>query len=322
MNTYIALDLEWNQSEDGKSGRVPGLPFEIIEIGAVKLDAQLNPLSEFHCVIKPKIYKRLHFRVSEVINIGIEELKKKGGDFEKLGREFLDWCFRFDEEGNPQEKPMFCTWGEADLTQLQRNMKYYGIENPFPYPFLYYDVQKLYALMTNGEKRPVVTLNKAVESLGIREDNEYHRALEDAQYTAKVMQKMDMLKFRDYLSLDYFRIPRTEDEEIYLVFPDYSKYVSRAFPGKEAGMKEKRVTDMICYQCSRMLKKPVPWFPVNQKQYLCLGYCPKHGFARGKLRIKNTSDGKIYFVKTTRLVDGDTAEEVQEKRKEARKKNR
>ena len=35
---YIVLDLEWNQSPRGKAGERFGLPFEIIEIGAVRLD--------------------------------------------------------------------------------------------------------------------------------------------------------------------------------------------------------------------------------------------------------------------------------------------
>ena len=34
---YIVLDLEWNQSPAGKSGENRAIPFEIIEIGALKL---------------------------------------------------------------------------------------------------------------------------------------------------------------------------------------------------------------------------------------------------------------------------------------------
>ena len=34
----IVFDLEWNQSPIGQAGEHPRMPFEIIEIGAVKLD--------------------------------------------------------------------------------------------------------------------------------------------------------------------------------------------------------------------------------------------------------------------------------------------
>ena len=38
--------------------------------------------------------------------------------------------------------PCFCTWGNMDLLELQRNMDYYHMENPFSKPLLYYDVQE------------------------------------------------------------------------------------------------------------------------------------------------------------------------------------
>ena len=34
---FIVLDLEWNQCPTGKSDTIGQLPFEIIEIGAIKL---------------------------------------------------------------------------------------------------------------------------------------------------------------------------------------------------------------------------------------------------------------------------------------------
>ena len=35
---YIVFDLEWNQSPYGKEGENPDMPFEIVEIGAVKMN--------------------------------------------------------------------------------------------------------------------------------------------------------------------------------------------------------------------------------------------------------------------------------------------
>ena len=48
----------------------------------------------------------------------------------------MEWC---------GESPFFCTWGSMDLTELQRNMVYHGMEIPFASPLLFYDVQKLYS---------------------------------------------------------------------------------------------------------------------------------------------------------------------------------
>ena len=38
---YVIFDLEWNQCPYGKEKENPKLPFEIIEIGAVKMDCLL-----------------------------------------------------------------------------------------------------------------------------------------------------------------------------------------------------------------------------------------------------------------------------------------
>ena len=43
---YVIFDLEWNQSPYGQSGEHPRMPFEIIEIGAVKLNDQFEIIDE------------------------------------------------------------------------------------------------------------------------------------------------------------------------------------------------------------------------------------------------------------------------------------
>ena len=75
---YIVFDLEWNQSAEGKECSVEHMPFEIIEIGAVKLNSQMKQVSEFHRLVQPKAYKEMHFKISEVTHMDMEELCKKG----------------------------------------------------------------------------------------------------------------------------------------------------------------------------------------------------------------------------------------------------
>ena len=327
MQTYIVLDLEWNQSTAGKAGSVSGLPFEIIEIGAVKLDENLNKIDEYTQIIRPVIYKKMHFHVSEVVHIGIDELRNEGELFVDVIDDFLDWC-------DLPSKPIFCTWGEMDLMQLQRNMLYHNIDptEVFPYPFLYYDVQKLYAKLypdtdVNSEPRPKMPpLDKATEEMGIVMEEDFHRALSDAKYTAEVMSHMHMEKVSRYLSLDYFRIPENKEEELYLLFPDYTKYVSRAFDTKEKLFSDSTVTDVICPRCNVRLKKRIPWFSSNQKQYQSLGYCSEHGNVKAKIRTKHTDDNRIFAVKTIKLVSQQRANDlalqknhVAEKRRERAK---
>ena len=44
---YIIFDLEWNQCPQGKTRENPKLPFEIIEIGAIKLNEQREEIGRF-----------------------------------------------------------------------------------------------------------------------------------------------------------------------------------------------------------------------------------------------------------------------------------
>ena len=44
---YVVFDLEWNQGNTGKEGEAKGIPFEIIEIGAVKLNADFEMTGQF-----------------------------------------------------------------------------------------------------------------------------------------------------------------------------------------------------------------------------------------------------------------------------------
>lgn len=48
MSNYIIFDLEWNQSAAGKETSLDHLPFEIFEIGAVKLNEKMEQVSQFH----------------------------------------------------------------------------------------------------------------------------------------------------------------------------------------------------------------------------------------------------------------------------------
>jgi len=306
MKNYIVLDLEWNQSAGGKEETVEHLPFEIIEIGAVKLNEALEEVEEFKRLIRPRIYPELHEKILEVTHMDQKTLMEEGCNFEEAVKEFLMWC---------GEEAVFCTWGSMDLTELQRNIAFYGILNPFPKPFLYYDVQKLYSLLY-GDGKDRQSLDIAVLELQVMEERPFHRALDDAHYTGRVMNQMDFDKVREYLSTDYYRLPENKEEEEYLV----SKYISRPFETKQDAIEDKTVTDLICCKCNRMLRKKIRWFSVNQKFYTALGSCPEHGNVKGKIRMRRSDDGRIYVVKTMRLVGEEDVREIYEKKEETKKK--
>mgnify|MGYP000396204952 CR=1 FL=1 len=80
---YIVMDLEWNQNPYGKSHCHTDLTFEIIEIGAVRVsDDRKTIVDSFQQVIKPRVFKKLHYKIQEITHFTEEELND-GKDFRK-----------------------------------------------------------------------------------------------------------------------------------------------------------------------------------------------------------------------------------------------
>ena len=72
---FIVFDLEWNQSPEGKKYSNRRLPFEIIEIGAVKLNERKETVDTFHRLIKPQVYNWIHNSIREVIHVNYKDLE-------------------------------------------------------------------------------------------------------------------------------------------------------------------------------------------------------------------------------------------------------
>lgn len=313
---YIVLDLEWNQSNTGMEEEAASLPFEIIEIGAIMLNNKGVMLDEFSRLIKPNVYLEMHQITSELIHLQMQELER-GKPFVQVAQEFLDWCGK--------EPYLFCTWGCLDLLELQRNMKFYHMAEMSDGPIAFLDVQKLFSLAyEDGKSR--CALEAAVDKKELEKDIPFHRAFSDAYYTAKIFklileEKPEVLK---NLSYDVFHPPMNRKAEIKAQFETYMKYISREFDSKADAFADREVSSSKCYLCHRNLRKKVKWFTPNGRHYYCLAYCEKHGYLKGKIRIRKSETGKIYIVKTTKLITQQEAEQIRERSlraKELRKRH-
>lgn len=310
---YIVLDLEWNQGvENLKEENY--LNFEVIEIGATKLNNDRAIISKFSQIIKPQVHHELHNITSKLIHMQMEELEN-GRPFVEVMQEFLEWCGK---------DYVFCTWGPLDLTELQKNMKYYGMEPLKSTPFRFYDVQKLFSMeFEDGKSRR--SLEYAVDYLEIEKDIPFHRAYSDAYYTGKVFERIRSGEVLEKYSYDIFNPPQNRKEEVTIIFSDYAKYISRVFDEKQEAMTDRGVTSCKCYLCHKNLKKKVRWFTPNGKHYYCVAICDIHGYMKGKIRIRKTDEDKIYIVKTTKFVGEEEVKKIeikQEHAKDIRKKRR
>ncbi|MBO7364828.1 MAG: exonuclease domain-containing protein [Lachnospiraceae bacterium] len=285
---YIMLDLEWNQAAY-KIDEEAEIPFEIIEIGAVKLDKNLVSVDEFQALIRPQVYPFLVRRTRQITGWTDKDLDTKGIYFEDACEAFLKWCGK---------DYIFCIWGTADLIQLERNMAYYDIPIPWKYPFKYLDVQKLFALQA-GEGKTRRALESVIDHFRIPMERPFHHAVDDAAYTAEVFRHIDRRHFESYYSVDYYKVPKNIFEEATFYFDTYSKYVSRSFPLKEEAVGNRRVREMYCFYCRKRLKRIVNWFSDAGRSYLALGECRAHGLMRGRIRIKQTENYDGFFAVRT-----------------------
>ena len=310
---YIVMDLEWNQCPSGKEDEVEKLPFEIFEIGAVKLDEDMNRLDSYSCYIKPQVYKELHYIAKGLTHVSMESLNA-GKTFADAVGEFIGWC---EKDGEYR----VCTWGTSDLVELQRNMRYFDISNPFSYPLFYYDVQKLFSIdREDGKSRRA--LETAVDMLGIEKDIDFHRAISDAEYTAKVMALIDMKKVSAYYSIDTYRTPKTVKEEIKVNYGTYEKYITKGYDTKEELVNNARLLATRCYLCGGTARKKIRWFTMNSKMHYCLAECRQHGYIKGRFRVREDEDGRFYASRVLKITDEAGAEEIRQRQSEVRKRRR
>ena len=309
---YIVFDLEWNQSPNGKQYSNQRLPFEIIEIGAVRVNSSsLEIKDSFHTLVRPSVYHWIHNSIHDVTHMNYRDLAD-GLPFPDAVRSFLKWC---------GEDFAFCTWGTQDLMELQRNMDYYRLLNLMPAPVVYVDVQMLFARLceTRGVCR---SLEYAIDFLNIEKEHGFHRALSDAQFTAEILCRFPAEEIPFSPSLDVYQHPAGRKEEYHIDFPDRTVYVSREFPSREKAMKDREVTSTRCPLCGHNARRTLRWFSPNGKICCSISSCQTHGEVTGYIRFMKTGENSCFAVKSLRCGDEEEAAEIRRRREALRMKRR
>ncbi|GAA4292553.1 3'-5' exonuclease [Anaerocolumna aminovalerica] len=185
---YIVFDLEFNQDipntiMDEKGSQIDKkvfYPFEIIQIGAVKLDSYYHSISTFNRFIRPTIYTRVSPFISELTGITTEQLLAEE-IFPDVYMAFLDFIGDTDS--------VFCTWGMSDIKELFRNTKYHQLDNSC-LPSKYINIQPLVSLHFGLSSKKLLSLQTAVELLNIPINQTFHDASSDAYYTSEIFKRL------------------------------------------------------------------------------------------------------------------------------------
>jgi inhibitor of KinA sporulation pathway (predicted exonuclease) len=225
---YIIFDLEFNQDFSTINDTVLNVypnntnknnerlskefiiqnryPFEIIQIGAIKLDENFQNIATFNRFVKPTIYSKVSTFITELTGITTEQLILEE-DFPRVYYDFLDFIGNSDS--------ILCIWGMSDVKELFKNAEYHQLSRK-PIPRKYINIQPFVSKHFLLPKNTLIRLQHAVEFLDINQTYHFHNALNDAYYTAEVFKKIysSSIEPKIYNPSYIVTKPRTPKKEI------------------------------------------------------------------------------------------------------------
>ncbi len=284
---YIVLDLEWNQpiSYHSPAYKSVGgkLLFELIQIGAVRVNEQMEVTDSFNQLIQPQHYVKLHPRIARITHIDQESLADAPLFPEALAA-FAAWC---------GQDYVLLTWGPDDISVLNQNMTFYQVDTVLS---KIYDLQKLFGDFA-GQPKDRKGLKAAMEQLEINPDEEnmpFHNAVNDAYYTALVFARMP----EPQKVLDYPLVPRK------LQHLDKKKRENTAIlrvRSMKDAMKSSAVMNPPCPICGKRMEVPEGYVLQKNDQYMALADCPQHGLVFVKLAFGKNDEGKRIMTRSATL---------------------
>jgi len=123
--TAVVFDLEFTAWEGSMANHWlrPGEFQEIVQIGAVQVDADFNSGKTFDVLVRPRINPVLSPYIERLTGITNETLNARGVDFAEAYRAFLAFC-----EGLP-----IIAFGRDDIV-FTDNLRLYGMKDAPPLP--------------------------------------------------------------------------------------------------------------------------------------------------------------------------------------------
>lgn len=294
----IVLDLEWNtvfyNDAQGERRHFD----EIIQIGAVRLADGYQPADTFNCYVR-NAQGPLNPSIAELVKVD-EETLAASDDFPTVAAAFLDWC---------GENPRFLTWSNSDIPVLRQNFLFYDLNASAIKRA--YNVQFAYSMLISGSTS-AVALNKAVDACNLELDEQFHSAVGDAVYTARIMSKLwqeygaktrESYLYGQLQKLRAAKHPPRASKAPSLAVPDSfedwleapSKY-SRSAQHKtlacnthrKAYFRQSGNKTFLCPKCRKKMAV-ARWLMIEENRYVNLAVCADHGkfYALMRLRRKN-----------------------------------
>lgn len=266
---YVVMDMEWNTAYSKKLG---GFMNEIIEIGAVKLDAELHELSAFSVIIKSAVGKRLHSRVKTLTHLTNDDIAN-GVPLQTALESFSNWL--------GAEPQILLTWGDGDIRTLLKNCSYFFAVETLPFLKNYADLQKYCQRFTDAAASgQQLGLSAAAEKLGLNPDAfPHHRALDDSRLSAACLRKVFQKE-----TLQSYVHPCNDEFYARLAFkPYYIKDIHN--PAVDP-----QIFRCVCDICGGKVRREKNW-KLSNNAFRAVFYCPRcERRFRASVRFKQLYD--------------------------------
>ena len=283
---YIILDMEWNQPWPGShSAKKLPLPLrgEIVQIGAVRMDAQQNLLDEFQILIRPKYFKKMNHKVASLTGIRDSVLRESGVPFPEAAAQFVAWC---------GEDCIFLTWGFDDISILRENLAVFGLESGWL--SRWYNAQMIFNAQTDGSGAQKA-LSTAMQMMQIEPTRAAHNALGDAYHTALVCQR---LRLGEGIAAYEAAVQAHENGFHGAELPGcVQRAVFHGYADKTQALGAMSTKENACPVCGGQMSAG-KWYAQQGRRFLCRAHCETDGVFYVRVRLVQEDDG----VRASRLV--------------------
>lgn len=278
---YVIMDLEWNNSYNKK---LKSFFNEIIEIGAVMIDEDLDVVDTFSVLIKSQLSTKLSGRVKNLTHISNEDMYG-GISINKAISDFSKWV-----EG---KDCVFMSWGNGDIRVMLDNLSFFCDIDGIPFISKYADLQKYCQTQLKLSNSQQIGLSAAATLFGI-DVSEYstHRALDDSLLSWRCFKKCYNT---DALAPFIF----TCDTDFYRRLLFKAKYITN--------INDERIdrSKMVCFcdDCHKRMRKVSDWKTVNQS-FRALFYCKNcNSYSLFNVRFKEYFDHIDIKTKKTKVAE-------------------
>ena len=261
------MDLEWNNAYMKSAQKFVN---EIIEIGAVKLNENLEIVDTYSELIKPVVSRKLRSRIKDLTHLTNEDISG-GIAFNEAISKLEEWS---------GSDALFMTWGDTDIRTMLSNFKYFLKKDSILFIEYYADLQRYCQCFINMENIQQAGLSYAAECLQIdAEKYPHHRALDDSLLSAECFKQVF-----DKDKLDEFIKVCDADFYARLTFKPY------VIKSKNDPLIDKNLFNCYCDICGGKVETLKKWKFMNQS-FRGLFYCANCDREfRVNLRIKKFYD--------------------------------